>query len=101
MYPVKRSRFSPYLRTVGEYAHVVEERIPTFSKTLDRYFDAYFEEIITEWELLTEYELTDLADRVESVTRDIDQLYQEKSRIEERTAVLRKEIETLEGGENQ
>ena len=97
MYPVQRKyRDSPYLRSVYEMTHAVEERIPTFTRTLDEYFDAHFEAIIEEWQLLTDYELRDLEKKLDTLTEEIDRLYGGKSVLEKRASTLQREIEELE-----
>lgn len=97
MYPTTRYQ-SPYVRSIYGFTRSVEERIPTLEKALDRYFDANFEAIIEEWQLLTDYELRDLERRLDSVTEQIDSLYTKKTDIEKRAKTLDKEITTLEGG---
>ena len=97
MYPVRdRYSVSPYLRSVSEFAQSLERRIPTLTRTLDRYFDAHFEEIVEEWQLLTDFELRNLEHRVDKVTEEINQLFREKSVIEKRAAALEGEIKELE-----
>ncbi len=75
----------------------ITDRLPTLSRTLDTYFDAHFDEIIEEWELLTDHELRSLEKRLETVTAEIDNLYREKPALEERALRLEKEIEALGG----
>ncbi len=99
MYPVREYRGSPYVRSVSEFAHSVEQRIPTLTRTLDRYFDVHFEEIIEEWQLLTDYELRDTEHRLEKVSAEITNLYKEKETLEERAAALDAELKELEGME--
>ncbi|MBU6998095.1 MAG: hypothetical protein HXS41_04515 [Theionarchaea archaeon] len=100
MYPTTtRTRLgdSPYVRKVYELPSSLENRIPTFEKTLDVYFDAHFEEIISEWQLLTDHDLHDLESRLDTVTREITALYTQKSDLEKRAEALKKELEKLEG----
>ena len=100
MYPV-RERYrgvSPYLRSVSEFAQSVERRIPTLTRSLDRYLDLHFEDIVEEWQLLTDFELRDLEKRVDKVTADIDRLYQKKSDIGQRAASLEAGIKEIEEG---
>lgn len=97
MHPVRsRYRDSPLIQSIHGFTRSVEERIPTFSRTLDRYLDSNFEAFIEEWQLLTDHELRDLESRLESLTREIDALYSRKSVIEERALNLEKEIGKLE-----
>lgn len=97
MYPTTRYQ-SPYMRSIYGFTRSVEERIPTLEKALDRYFDANFEAIIEEWQLLTDYELRDLEKRLDTVTGQIDNLYAKKTDIEKRAKTLDNEIKALEGG---
>ena len=99
MYPANRYRGSSYVRSISGFTHSVEERIPTFTRTLDVYFDAHFEAIIEEWQLLTDYELRDLEKRIDTVTSEINNLYNQKSVLETRAAALQAEVEALEGVE--
>lgn len=97
MYPVQRKyRDSHYLKSVYEFTDALEERIPTFTRTLDEYFDAHFEAIIEEWQLLTDNELRDMEKNLDILTEEIDRLYGGKSVLEERASTLLREIEELE-----
>lgn len=99
MYPMEtRGRGSQYMRTLYELTHSLEERVPTFNRSLDRYFDVHFEAIINEWQLLTDRDLSELERRVDLVTEEIDRLYLHKSVLEKQTAKLEEEIQFLEGG---
>ncbi|MGD2248367.1 MAG: hypothetical protein PVF58_08160 [Candidatus Methanofastidiosia archaeon] len=95
MYPV-RTRFNRYRKSIYGTTHSLEGRIPTFAGTLDRYFDVYFEDIIEEWELLTDRELRTLENRLTRVTDEINQVYTQKSDIEKRVMSLKAELDTLE-----
>ncbi|MBU7043581.1 MAG: hypothetical protein HXS47_08320 [Theionarchaea archaeon] len=102
MYPMKtKERGSRYVRSLYELSQSVEERIPTFNRSLDRYFDAHFEAIIDEWQLLTDRDLRDLERRVDHVTEEIDRLYLHKSVLETQVAKLTEEITFFEGGEEE
>lgn len=95
MYPV-RTRFSGYRKSVYRTTHALEERIPTFAGRLDQYFDAHFEDIIEEWNLLTDRELRTLEKRLARVTEEINQVYNQKSDVEKRITALQTDLETLE-----
>jgi hypothetical protein len=94
-------RGSRYARTLYELSQSVEERIPTFNRSLDRYFDAHFEAIINEWQLLTDHDLYEMERRVDRVTDEIDRLYLHKSVLEKQAAKLEEDIQFLEGGETE
>jgi hypothetical protein len=91
-----RLRDSSYLRRMYGLTSSLEDRIPTFERTLDVYFDAHFEDIINEWQLLTNSDLQTLEHRLGTVTREITALYAEKSDLEKRAETLGKELEKLE-----
>ncbi len=46
-------------------------RVPTIENSLDRYFEAHFEEIIEEWGLLTGRELRDLEGRLATLSGEM------------------------------
>ena len=82
------------LPDVGGY---VSERLPTMDKSLDTYFDKNMEAIIEEWGLLVEKDLLELERRVNRVTEQVNQLYNQKSVLSDRTAKLDTLISKLEG----
>ncbi|MBU7015229.1 MAG: hypothetical protein HXS52_10445 [Theionarchaea archaeon] len=100
MYPTTtRTRLgdSPHVRRIYGLPSSLGDRIPTLERTLDAYFDIHFEDIIHEWQLLTDNDLRDLESRLDHVTREITALYTQKSDLEKRADALRKELENLEG----
>ena len=64
---------------------------------LDTYFDKNMEAIIEEWGLLVENDLLDLERRVNKVTAEIDQLYNNKDIISDRVRKLDAVVSKLEG----
>jgi hypothetical protein len=100
MYPTTtRTRLgdSPHVKRMYGLTSSLGDRIPTFERTLDVYFDAHFEDIINEWQLLTDSDLYDLEHRLDTVTKEITVLFTEKSNLERRAETLGKELEKLEG----
>ncbi|MFA5331560.1 MAG: hypothetical protein WC342_04200 [Methanoregula sp.] len=75
----------------------LDEKIPTFEKSLDRYFDEHFPEIIEEWELVRETDLEDLELRLEAVMADIDTLTKGEAAFRGRVEKLRTLVDELEG----
>jgi len=76
----------------------MEQKLPTMDKSLDAYFDKNMEAIIEEWGLLVENDLLDLERRVNKVTSEINQLYNNKDVISDRVKKLDSVISNLEGG---
>jgi uncharacterized protein with von Willebrand factor type A (vWA) domain len=75
----------------------LDQKLPTMDKSLDTYFDKNMEAIIEEWGLLVENDLLDLERRVNKVTADINQLYNNKEALSDRVRNLDTLISKLEG----
>jgi hypothetical protein len=75
----------------------MDEKLPTMDKSLDAYFDKNMEAIIEEWGLLVENDMLDLERRVNKVTGEINQLYNQKDAISDRVTKLDTLISRLEG----
>lgn len=75
----------------------LDEKIPTFEKSLDRYFDEHFPAIIEEWELVRETDLEDLELRLEAVMADIETLTKGEPAIRSRVEKLQTLVLELEG----
>jgi predicted nuclease with TOPRIM domain len=75
----------------------MDQKLPTMDKSLDTYFDKKMEAIIEEWGLLVENDLLDLERRVNTVTAEINQLYNQKDVLNERMTKLDATISKLEG----
>ena len=73
-------------------------KVPTFERSLDRYFDEHFPEIIDEWGLLTDRDLQALDARLSTLSAEIDRLFGAKPLLETRVADLEREIAALEAG---
>jgi hypothetical protein len=75
----------------------LDQKLPTMDKSLDTYFDKNMEAIIEEWGLLVENDMIELERRVNKVTAEINQLYDQKEVISERVKKLDTVITSLEG----
>ncbi|MDD1702998.1 MAG: hypothetical protein LUQ31_08480 [Methanoregula sp.] len=75
----------------------LQDKLPSFEKSLDRYFDEHFPEIIEEWELVREADLKDLELRLDAVSAEIDTLLKGETALRERTDRLGALIGELEG----
>jgi septal ring factor EnvC (AmiA/AmiB activator) len=75
----------------------MDQKLPTMDKSLDTYFDKNMEAIIEEWGLLLENDLIDLERRVNTVTAEINQLYNQKDVLNDRVTKLDATISKLEG----
>jgi hypothetical protein len=75
----------------------MDQKLPTMDKSLDTYFDKNMEAIIDEWGLLVENDMLDLERRVNTVSAEINQLYDHKEVISERARKLDIAITKLEG----
>ena len=74
----------------------IESRVPTFDRSLDRYFDEHFAAIIEEWDLVTETDLVRLEIRLDHLTDEISSLYAKKTATESRARALDALITSLE-----
>jgi hypothetical protein len=83
--------------TMPDVKGYMDQTLPTMDKSLDTYFDKNMEAIIEEWGLLVENDMRELERRVDQVTTEIDQLYDHKDVIRERTTNLDAVITKLEG----
>jgi hypothetical protein len=75
----------------------MDQKLPTMDRSLDTYFDKNMEAIIEEWGLLVANDLLDLERRVNTVTAEINQLYNQKDVLNDRVTKLDATISRLEG----
>jgi len=75
----------------------MDQKLPTMDKSLDTYFDKNMEAIIEEWGLLVANDLIDLERRVNTVTAEINKLYNQKDVLNDRVTKLDATISKLEG----
>jgi chromosome segregation ATPase len=85
-----------YREELSQAFGTVTGKMPTFDKSLDRYFDAHFSAIIEEWGLLTTQDLQHLEGRLSAVSLEIDRLTGARNSLEERARDLEREIAALE-----
>jgi len=83
--------------TLPDVPGYLDQKLPTMDKSLDTYFDKNMEAIIEEWGLLVENDMLDLERRVNKVTAEINQLYDQKDVLGERVKKLDVLISNLEG----
>jgi hypothetical protein len=81
------------LPDVGGY---LNDKLPTMDKSLDSYFDNNMASIIEEWGLLVEDDLLDLERRLNKVTEQVNQLYNQKKALGDRAIKLEALISKLE-----
>jgi hypothetical protein len=74
----------------------VGEKLPTFDKSLDAYFDQSFPSIIEEWDLITDSDLVRMENRLQAITNEINILFSGKAILEKRAADLDVVITSLE-----
>jgi hypothetical protein len=82
------------LPDVGGY---LNDKLPTMDKSLDSYFDNNMASIIEEWGLLVEDDLLDLQRRLNKVTEQVNQVYDQKKALSDRAIKLEALISNLEG----
>jgi hypothetical protein len=82
---------------ISESPSSSEERLPTLEKRLDRYFDSHMEAIIEEWGLVTAHDLAVFEKRLEDVSREIQGLESEKSKLEKRASAIDAALREVEG----
>ncbi len=100
MYPfVNRDEIPPQAFEFPDVTGYLRERVPTFERALDRYFDEHFEAIIGEWGLLRTEDLQVLEQRIATVTSDIDVLCRNRDAIRERVNRLDATLGGLEGSQ--
>jgi hypothetical protein len=98
MYPfVNKDEIPPPAFEFPDVPGYLRERVPTFERALDQYFDGHFEAIIEEWELLRTDDLRVLERRIATVTSDIDLLCRNRDAIRERVNSLDATLSQLEG----
>jgi hypothetical protein len=66
-------------------------------KKLDRYFDANISLIISEWGLVTRYDLDDLEKRLDVVSSEIGTLEKWRAKLEDRAKNIESAIREMEG----
>jgi hypothetical protein len=98
MYPVVHQNppQTDFYEQFSAFTGALKEKIPTFDKSLDAYFDRHLAGIIEEWELLTEPDLARLDGRLRAVTNEINTLYTGTIVLQKRVDQLDALISTLE-----
>jgi hypothetical protein len=97
MYPfANKDEIPPQRYEFPDVTGYLQERVPTFERALDRYFDEHFEAIIAEWDLLRHDDLQVLERRIAAVTGEINALCRNRDVILERANRLDSIIHDLE-----
>ncbi|KUG05602.1 hypothetical protein ASZ90_016971 [hydrocarbon metagenome] len=94
--PAETAKKSSFRESLVALPGTIEGKLPTMDKSLDRYFDAHMSAIISEWGLITTYNLDDLDDRLDLVTTEIRNLEKGRGELEKRAAALDAGIRELE-----
>ena len=90
------SRKSSIKESLATIPQAIDSRLPTMDKQLDRYFDANISLIISEWGLVTRYDLDDLEKRLDVVSNEIGTLEKWRTRLDERARDIESAIKELE-----
>ncbi|GAB6285623.1 MAG: hypothetical protein STSR0009_18240 [Methanoregula sp.] len=96
MFPVVNNHEAPAFE-FPDVPGYLRERVPTFDRALDQYFDEHFSAIIDEWELLRDNDLKSLEQRMSLVVSDIDTLSRNRDVIRDRAHQLDVTISLMEG----
>jgi hypothetical protein len=94
--PQKKSYWSQMTGQLSGAQAAVGEKLPTFDKSLDTYFDQSFPSIIEEWDLITDSDLVRMENRLQAITNEINILFSGKAMLEKRAADLDAVITSLE-----
>jgi len=92
--PAGKSSFKESLASIPQ---AIDSRLPSMDKQFDRYFDANISSIISEWGLVTRYDLDDLEQRLDMVSNEISTLEKWRTKLEDRAKNLESAISELEG----
>ena len=90
------ARKTSFTESLASIPKSIDSRLPSMDKQLDRYFDAHISSIISEWGLITRYDLDDLEYRLEVVSNEITTLEKWRAKLEERAKNLDAAISELE-----
>ncbi|HUU75830.1 MAG TPA: hypothetical protein VMW63_07030 [Methanoregulaceae archaeon] len=91
------ARKSSFTETLASIPQSIDTRLPSMDKQLDRYFDANISSIISEWGLVTRYDLDDLEHRLDMVSTEISTLEKWKTKLVDRAKNLDSAMSELEG----
>jgi len=94
--PQKESYWHQMTGQLSGAQTAVGQKLPTFDKSLDAYFDQSFPAIIEEWDLLTDSDLARMENRLNAITSEIAILYSGKASLEKRAKDLDAVITSLE-----
>jgi hypothetical protein len=75
---------------------VVEDRVATFDRTLDTYFDQNAGSIVEEWGLITDADIKEYARKLDYLSYEVGRLVTEKDLLKNRADSIQKTITDLE-----
>lgn len=93
----EHARKSSFRESLATIPQAIDSRLPTMDKKLDRYFDANISLIISEWGLVTRYDLDDLEKRLDVVSSEIGTLEKWRTKLEDRAKNIESAIREMEG----
>lgn len=85
-----------FFENISGFQTGISERVPTFDRTLDSFFDRNFESIIEEWGLITETDIKEYERKLDYLSYEVGRLYTEKDALKNRAASIEKAISDLE-----
>ena len=74
----------------------ISERVPTFDRKLDSFFERNFETIIEEWGLVTETDIKGYEQKLDFLSYEVGRLFTEKDNLKKRADSIEKTISDLE-----
>lgn len=89
----KKASFTQSLTSIPK---TLDSRLPTMDKQLDKYFDAHISSIISEWGLITRYDLDELEHRLDRVADEVSTLEKWRIKLQDRAKDLESAINDLE-----
>ncbi|NLV28247.1 MAG: hypothetical protein GXY48_14000 [Methanomicrobiales archaeon] len=85
-----------FFRNIDGFQTGLSERVPTFDRKIDTYFDKNFQTIIDEWGLITEADIREYERRLDHLSYEVGRLYAEKDTLKKRADSIGKAISDLE-----
>lgn len=102
MYETESAEFAKkpsFTQSLASIPRTIDSKLPTMDKQLDKYFDAHISLIISEWGLVTRFDLDDLEHRLNAVVNEISTLERWRVKLEDRARDIESAISELEGQE--
>ncbi|PWR72427.1 hypothetical protein ACKUB1_02705 [Methanospirillum stamsii] len=83
-------------QNLTSYQTNISERVPTFDRKLDSFFERNFETIIDEWGLVTETDIKGYEQKLDFLSYEVGRLFTEKDNLKKRADSIEKAISDLE-----